>query len=94
MASISSAEFCVSEDEMPKSASTGAPKVVTRMLLGLTSRWTRPATWADSRAPAIRTPISSTSGTGIRSMRYRCVSEPGQYSMTMYGRPSAEMPAW
>ena len=42
---------------MPKSASTGAPKVVTRMLLGLTSRCTSPARCADSSALAILTPI-------------------------------------
>ncbi len=43
IASISSAPWRTSDDEMPKSASTGAPKVVTRMLLGLTSRWISPA---------------------------------------------------
>ena len=79
---------------MPKSARTGAPKVVTRMLLGFTSRWTSPARCADSSALAILTPTASTSGTGMRSMRYRWASDPGQNSITMYGRPSAEMPAW
>ena len=42
-----------SDDEMPKSARTGVPKVVMRMLLGLTSRWTRPARCADSSALAM-----------------------------------------
>ena len=40
-----------------------------RMLLGLTSRCTRPARCADSSALAIFTPIASTSSTGRRSMR-------------------------
>lgn len=91
MASTSPPLRRCSDAEMPKSASTGVPKVVMRMLLGLTSRWMSPARWADSRALAMRTPIVSTSSTGMRSTRYRCASEPGQNSMTMYGRPSAEM---
>ena len=37
---------------MPKSVSRTRPSGVSRMLPGLTSRWTKPARWAASSAPA------------------------------------------
>ena len=50
--------------EMPKSASLGSPYRDISTLAGLTSRCRMPARCAVSSAPAICTPISSTSGQG------------------------------
>ena len=57
------------ELEMPKSASTGEPNVVMRMLDGLMSRCSRPLRCAVSRALAILTPMLSTSATEMVSER-------------------------
>ena len=42
---------------IPKSVSSTRPLEVTRMLPGLTARWTKPARWAASRAPATPVPM-------------------------------------
>ena len=42
---------------MPKSVSSTRPSGVTRMLPGLTSRWTKPARWAASSAAATHVPM-------------------------------------
>ena len=42
---------------MPKSVSSTPPSGVTRMLPGLTSRWTKPAWWAASSAAATHVPM-------------------------------------
>ena len=42
---------------MPKSVSRTRPSGVTRMLPGLTSRWTKPAWWAASSAAATHVPM-------------------------------------
>ena len=60
---------------MPKSESTGCPYAVSRMLDGLMSRCSTPARWADSTALPILIAMRSTSGTGIRSRRYRSLSD-------------------
>ena len=69
IARTSSPDRGASDAEMPKSASTGEPKVVIRMLLGLMSRCTSPARCAVSTALAIFTAIVSTSSSGSRSRR-------------------------
>ncbi len=86
----SSSRIEVRVDAMPKSESTGCPYAVSRMLDGLMSRCSTPARWADSTALPILIAMRSTSGTGIRSRRYRSLSEAEQSSMTRYGRPSDE----
>ncbi len=90
----SSSLATVSDAAMPKSESTGCPYAVRRMLDGLMSRCSTPARWAVSTALPIFTAMRSTSATEMRSRRYRSLSDAEQSSMTRYGRPSAETPAW
>ena len=58
------------------------------------SRCSSPERWAVSSAAAMRTPASSTSATGSGDFLYFALMLSGQYSITKYGRPSAEMLAW
>ena len=64
---------------MPKSTSMTRPSGVTRMLAGLRSRWTIPASWATCRAAAISATIAIVSPVG---------SEPRSASSADSGAPS------
>ncbi len=60
--------------EMPKSPSAGSPYADRKMLCGLMSRCSTPASWAVCSAPQMRTPTASTSSIGsgpISSTRSR-----------------------
>jgi hypothetical protein len=80
---------------MPKSVRAGRLYSVTRMLAGLMSRCRMPARCAVSTAAATWTPTRSASATENAWARERtCRFGREQYSMTRYGLPSSETPAW
>ncbi len=70
---------------MPKSATFTSPASVTRMLPGLTSRWTTPLRWANPSAAATSVDTSAARLAGsfpsARSTSARV--RPFTYSMTM-----------
>ncbi|MCP9978063.1 hypothetical protein LUX39_11125 [Actinomadura madurae] len=70
---------------MPKSASAGSPYRDSSTFCGLTSRWSTSVSWVAASAPAIFTPIRSTSANGSGPSRAsRSVSAPcSKYSIAM-----------
>ena len=75
---------------MPKSVTTGRPRVSIRMLEGFTSRWITPSACANRSASDTCAAIAATSGTSIAASSLRIASSvrPSMYFITMKSRPS------
>jgi hypothetical protein len=84
----------VAVSPVAKSVALATPKSITRgpvgassTLLGLRSRWTTPAAWMATRAPATPTASDSSAeaGMGPCLATASCRSLPSTYSLAMYG---------
>src|ERR1019366_2452044 len=73
----------------PKSRTLVCPRLVTKILAGLMSRWTMPSAWAASSASAISMASDSINSASIGLPAMRCFSvSPSKNSMAMNGCPS------
>ena len=83
---------------MPKSVSKAAPSSASRMLLGLTSRWTTPCSWAWASALATSRAILMASGSGSAfgaDCPSHCATDPPRTSCdTRNVTPSRSPTSW